>query len=180
LPSVPEGRAASPEASRGFQRVLQRAAFHVQSSGKERLEGHNVLIAIFAEPESPAAEALKAEGVTRYDVVNYVSHGVAKDGSDDDALELAENEQHEDDEDGPAEPRGDPLKQFAVNLNERAKNGEIEPLIGREKEIRRAIQVLCRRKKNNPLFVGDAGVGKTAIVKASRIASSRKRSRRRC
>ena len=109
---------------------------------------------------------MKAEGITRYDVVNYVSHGVAKDGSEDDSLELSEtsNEQREDDEDGPDEPRGDPLKQFAVNLNERAKNGDVEPLVGRDKELRRAIQVLCRRKKNNPLFVGDAGVGKTAIV----------------
>ncbi len=166
LPSVPDGRGViTPSPSRGFQRVLQRAAFHVQSSGKEQLEGHNVLIAIFAEPESPAAEALKAEGVTRYDVVNYVSHGVAKDGSDDDALELSENGAESRDEDDESdEPRGDPLKQFAVNLNERARNGEIEPLVGREKELRRAIQVLCRRKKNNPLFVGDAGVGKTAIV----------------
>ena len=166
LPRVPEGESLSPTPSRGFQRVLQRAAFHVQSSGKERLEGHNVLIAIFAEPESPAAEAMKAEGITRYDVVNYVSHGVAKDGTDDDSLELSDNQetQEEDDEEGGREARGDVLQQFAVNLNERAKAGEIEPLIGREKELRRAVQVLCRRKKNNPMFVGDAGVGKTAIV----------------
>jgi ATP-dependent Clp protease ATP-binding subunit ClpA len=165
LPAVPEGQGISPTPSRGFQRVLQRAAFHVQSSGKERLEGHNVLIAIFAEPESPAAEAMKAEGITRYDVVNYVSHGVAKDGTEDDALELSEGtERRDEDDDAPDEPRGDPLKQFAVNLNERAKNGDVEPLVGRDKELRRAIQVLCRRKKNNPLFVGDAGVGKTAIV----------------
>jgi ATP-dependent Clp protease ATP-binding subunit ClpA len=165
LPKVPEGQIVSPAASRGFQRVLQRAAFHVQSSGKERLEGHNVLIAIFAEPESPAAEAMKAEGVTRYDVVNFVSHGVSKDGEDD-ALELSEGNETrgEDDEDGQEDTSGDPLAQFAVNLNERARAGDIEPLIGREKELRRAIQVLCRRKKNNPLFVGDAGVGKTAIV----------------
>ncbi|HYO96235.1 MAG TPA: Clp protease N-terminal domain-containing protein, partial [Polyangiaceae bacterium] len=100
LPSVPDGQPVSPTPSRGFQRVLQRAAFHVQSSGKEKLEGHNVLIASFAEPESPAAEAMKAEGVTRYDVVNYVSHGVAKDGSDDDALELSEGADAKEDEDG--------------------------------------------------------------------------------
>ncbi|MDQ2646899.1 MAG: AAA family ATPase, partial [Myxococcota bacterium] len=163
LPKVPDGQPVSPTPSRGFQRVLQRAAFHVQSSGKDRLEGHNVLIAMFAEPESSAVEAMKAEGLTRYDVVNFVSHGVAKDGTDDDSMELSEN----DGEDGDGEreaPRGDPLQQFAVNLNERAKNGELEPLVGREKELRRAIQVLCRRKKNNPIFVGDAGVGKTAIV----------------
>ena len=137
LPAVPEGQGISPTPSRGFQRVLQRAAFHVQSSGKERLEGHNVLIAIFAEPESPAAEAMKAEGITRYDVVNYVSHGVAKDGSEDEALELSEGtEKSDDDDDAPDEPRGDPLKQFAVNLNERAKNGDVEPLVGRDKEMR--------------------------------------------
>src|SRR5690606_38706530 len=123
----------------------------------------NVLIAMFAEPESPAVEAMKAEGVTRYDVVNYVSHGVAKDGTDDDALELGENETEATDE-TERDTRGDPLRQFAVNLNERARAGELEPLVGREKELRRAIQVLCRRRKNNPLFVGDAGVGKTAIV----------------
>jgi len=164
LPQVPDGQVLSPSASRGFQRVLQRAAFHVQSSGKERLEGSNVLIAIFAEPESPAAEALKAEGVTRYDVVNFVSHGVAKDGSDDDSLELSESAETREEGEDAADDRSDPLKQFAQNLNERAKAGEIEPLIGRERELRRAIQVLCRRRKNNPLFVGDAGVGKTAIV----------------
>ncbi|MFO7178577.1 MAG: ATP-dependent Clp protease ATP-binding subunit ClpA [Pseudomonadota bacterium] len=163
LPKVPEGQSVTPSPSRGFQRVLQRAAFHVQSSGKDRLEGHNVLIAMFAEPESPAVEAMKAEGVTRYDVVNYVSHGVAKDGTDDDALELGENETEATDE-TERDTRGDPLRQFAVNLNERARAGELEPLVGREKELRRAIQVLCRRRKNNPLFVGDAGVGKTAIV----------------
>jgi ATP-dependent Clp protease ATP-binding subunit ClpA len=165
LPQVPDGQTLTPTPSRGFQRVLQRAAFHVQSSGKERLEGHNVLIAIFAEPESPAAEAMKAEGLSRYDVVNFVSHGVAKDGTDDEALELTEGEtSREEDDEERDEPRGDPLKQFAVNLNERARNGDIEPLIGREKELKRAIQVLCRRRKNNPIFVGDAGVGKTAIV----------------
>ena len=167
LPAVPAGGGlVTPTPSRGFQRVLQRAAFHVQQSGKERLEGHNVLIAIFAEPESLAAEAMKAEGITRFDVVNFVSHGVAKDGSGDSGLELSENEEarERDEDDDGDEPQGDALAQFAVNLNERARNGEIEPLVGRDKEIRRAIQVLCRRKKNHPLFVGDAGVGKTAIV----------------
>ncbi|HET9954359.1 MAG TPA: ATP-dependent Clp protease ATP-binding subunit ClpA [Polyangiaceae bacterium] len=165
LPKVPDGQTITPSPSRGFQRVLQRAAFNVQSSGKERLEGHNVLIAIFAEPESPAVEAMKAEGLTRYDVVNYVSHGVAKDGSDDDAMELSEGtEQREEEDEEKEDTRSDPLSQFAVNLNERARAGEIEPLVGREKELRRAIQVLCRRRKNNPMFVGDAGVGKTAIV----------------
>jgi ATP-dependent Clp protease ATP-binding subunit ClpA len=161
-----------PTPTRGFQRVLQRAAIHVQSSGKDELKGHNVLIAIFAEADSPAVQAMTECGLSRYDVVSYISHGVAKDGSDDDALEVspgADNESEEEDR----EASGDALGRFAVNLNERATAGEIEPLVGREKELRRAIQVLSRRKKNNPLFVGDAGVGKTAIVEglAQRIVN---------
>ncbi|HEX6272269.1 MAG TPA: ATP-dependent Clp protease ATP-binding subunit ClpA [Polyangiaceae bacterium] len=159
-----------PAPTRGFQRVLQRAAIHVQSSGKDELKGHNVLIAIFAEADSLAVQAMNDCGLTRYDVVSFVSHGVAKDGTDD-ALEVSET--RADDGDDEREPNTDPLERFAVNLNERAEAGEIEPLVGREKEIRRAVQVLSRRKKNNPLFVGDAGVGKTAIVEglAQRIVN---------
>jgi ATP-dependent Clp protease ATP-binding subunit ClpA len=159
-----------PSPTRGFQRVLQRAAIHVQSSGKDELKGHNVLIAIFAEADSLAVQAMNECGLTRYDVVSFVSHGVAKDGSDD-ALEVSETQADESDDE--REPNTDPLERFAVNLNERAEAGEIEPLVGREKELRRAIQVLSRRKKNNPLFVGDAGVGKTAIVEglAQRIVN---------
>ncbi|HEY6562705.1 MAG TPA: ATP-dependent Clp protease ATP-binding subunit ClpA, partial [Polyangiaceae bacterium] len=169
---VPGSRMVTPTASRGFQRVLQRAAIHVESSGKEELKGYNVLIAIFAEVDSPAVAALSAAGVTRYDVVNYVSHGVAKDGDDD--LEGVTQGGDEPDGDGEGDNVKDPLTRFAVNLNERARAGDIEPLVGREKELRRAIQVLSRRKKNNPLFVGDAGVGKTAIVEglAAKIAAS--------
>ena len=162
LPEVPEGRPVSPAPSRGFQRVLNRAAIHVESSGKEELTGKNLLVAIFAEVDSPAVAILADHGVTRYDVVSYISHGVSKDGEDDDLEPMTEGD--EEGGDGEAEPVKDPLEKFAVNLNERAKEGGIEPLVGREKEIRRAIQVLARRKKNNPLFVGDAGVGKTAIV----------------
>jgi ATP-dependent Clp protease ATP-binding subunit ClpA len=151
-----------PTPTRGFQRVLQRAAIHVQSSGKDELKGHNVLIAIFAEADSPAVQAMVDAGITRYDVVSYISHGVSKDGTDD-SLEPSPGVGAES-EDEEREPNGDPLERFAVNLNERAQAGEIETLVGREKELRRAVQVLARRKKNNPLFVGDAGVGKTAIV----------------
>ncbi|MBN2195567.1 MAG: ATP-dependent Clp protease ATP-binding subunit ClpA [Polyangiaceae bacterium] len=160
---VPSDHPLNPVPSRGFHRVLQRAAFHVQSSGKEELGGANVLVAIFSEPDSPAVKALADAGVTRLDVVSYISHGIAKDG-DDEVDEAADLEG--DDEVGPAaeEPAADPLARFAQNLNERAAAGEIEPLVGRERELRRAIQVLARRRKNNPLFVGDAGVGKTAIV----------------
>jgi ATP-dependent Clp protease ATP-binding subunit ClpA len=151
-----------PTPTRGFQRVLQRAAIHVQSSGKDELKGFNVLIAIFAEADSPAVQAMGECGLSRYDVVNFISHGISKDASDD-ALEVSESGKTEDDEeDRDAGP--DALARFAVNLNERALAGDIEPLIGRERELRRTIQVLCRRRKNNPLFVGDAGVGKTAIV----------------
>jgi ATP-dependent Clp protease ATP-binding subunit ClpA len=151
-----------PTPTRGFQRVLQRAAIHVQSSGKDELKGFNVLIAIFAEADSPAVQAMGECGLSRYDVVNFVSHGISKDASDD-ALEVSESgKTEEDEEDRDAGP--DALARFAVNLNERALAGDIEPLIGRERELRRTIQVLCRRRKNNPLFVGDAGVGKTAIV----------------
>ncbi len=153
-----------PTPTRGFQRVLQRAAIHVQSSGKDELKGQNVLVAIFAEADSPAVQAMNDSGLTRYDVASFISHGVAKDGTDDDALEMSPGAGGAESEDEEGEPTGDPLERFAVNLNERAAAGDIETLVGREKELRRAIQVLSRRKKNNPLFVGDAGVGKTAIV----------------
>jgi ATP-dependent Clp protease ATP-binding subunit ClpA len=158
---VPDGVDVAPTASRGFHRVLQRAAIHVESSGKEELKGHNVLVAIFAEVDSFAVKVLNQAGVTRFDVVNYVSHGVAKDGGDDEIEESPAGLLEDEDERSTSK---DALAKFAVNLNERAKAGDVEPLVGREKEIRRAIQVLSRRRKNNPLFVGDAGVGKTAIV----------------
>ena len=160
---VPEPEELDLSASRGFQRVLSRAAINVQNSGKEELKGHNVLIAIFSELDSPAVAALNEAGLTRYDLVNFVSHGVSKDGEDEDALTSGERAS-DGDEDADAAPPADALAKFAINLNEQAKAGNIEPLVGREKELRRAIQVLCRRRKNNPMFVGDAGVGKTAIV----------------
>jgi ATP-dependent Clp protease ATP-binding subunit ClpA len=160
---VPEPEELDLSASRGFQRVLSRAAINVQNSGKEELKGHNVLIAIFSELDSPAVAALTDAGLTRYDLVNFVSHGVSKDGDDEDALTSGERA-GDNDEEGDAAPPADALAKFAINLNEQAKAGNIEPLVGREKELRRAIQVLCRRRKNNPMFVGDAGVGKTAIV----------------
>jgi ATP-dependent Clp protease ATP-binding subunit ClpA len=161
---VPEPEELDLSASRGFQRVLSRAAINVQNSGKEELKGHNVLIAIFSELDSPAVAALTEAGLTRYDLVNFVSHGVSKEGDDEDALTSGERAGSDNDEDGEAAPPADALAKFAINLNEQAKAGNIEPLVGREKELRRAIQVLCRRRKNNPMFVGDAGVGKTAIV----------------
>lgn len=170
LEKGPDDTEQLPSPSRGFQRVLQRAWLHAQSSGKEELKGYSVLIAIFSELDSFAVQALNKHGVTRFDVVSYVSHGVAKEGEDD----VARTTEGQDEEDGEAEPK-DALGRFAVNLIERAQNGEVEPLVGRQRELERAIQVLCRRRKNNPLFVGDAGVGKTAIVEglAARIAEGK-------
>jgi ATP-dependent Clp protease ATP-binding subunit ClpA len=169
--AVPGDQSFTPTPSRGFQRVLQRAAIHVESSGKDELHGYNVLIAIFGELDSLAVQALTDSGVTRYDVVNYVSHGLAKEASGAQSAEPAEGGSLEDDEDSESTPDKDALALFTNNLNERASAGELEPLVGREKELRRAIQVLSRRRKNNPLLVGDAGVGKTAIVEglAARI-----------
>ncbi|WP_296044316.1 ATP-dependent Clp protease ATP-binding subunit ClpA [uncultured Alteromonas sp.] len=142
----------------GFQRVLQRAVFHVQSSGKEEVTGANVLVAIFSEQESQAVYILKKSDVTRLDVVNFISHGVSK--AEDEAPESneASEETAEGDESGSA------LAKYATNLNRQAQEGKIDPLIGRDTELERTIQILCRRRKNNPLLVGEAGVGKTAIA----------------
>ncbi|WP_395660566.1 ATP-dependent Clp protease ATP-binding subunit ClpA, partial [Aestuariivirga sp.] len=157
----------------GFQRVIQRAVIHVQSSGREEVTGANVLVAIFAERESHAAFFLQEQDMTRYDAVNYISHGIAKRsglsetrpvrGVDQDQQNAAGNESGE--EGGPKKKGdGDALDAYCINLNKKAGEGKIDPLIGREQEVRRTIQILCRRQKNNPLFVGDPGVGKTAIA----------------
>ena len=142
----------------GFQRVLQRAVFHVQSSGKDEVTGANVLVAIFSEQESQAVFILKKSDVTRLDVVNFISHGVSK--SDDEAPvnsdSLEEGESTDD--------SGSALSKYSTDLNKHAKEGKIDPLIGRDLEVERTIQILCRRRKNNPLLVGEAGVGKTAIA----------------
>ena len=142
----------------GFQRVLQRAVFHVQSSGKEEVTGANVLVAIFSEQESQAVYILKKSDVTRLDVVNFISHGVSK--AEDEAPES--NEASEETAEG--EESGSALAKYATNLNRQAQEGKIDPLIGRDTELERTIQILCRRRKNNPLLVGEAGVGKTAIA----------------
>jgi ATP-dependent Clp protease ATP-binding subunit ClpA len=149
----------------GFQRVIQRAVIHVQSSGREEVTGANVLVAIFAERESHAAYFLQEQDMTRYDAVNYISHGIAKRPglSESRPVRGAEEEMETKTGDDPKK-KGDALEAYCVNLNKKAKEGKIDPLIGRDVEISRCIQVLCRRQKNNPLFVGDAGVGKTAIA----------------
>jgi len=142
----------------GFQRVLQRAVFHVQSSGKDEVTGANVLVAIFSEQESQAVYILKKSDVTRLDVVNFISHGVSK-ADDDDPVNPEAAEEGESGEEG-----GSALSKYATDLNRSAKDGKIDPLIGRDAEVERTIQILCRRRKNNPLLVGEAGVGKTAIA----------------
>jgi ATP-dependent Clp protease ATP-binding subunit ClpA len=167
-----------PQPTLAFQRVIQRAAQHVRAAGKEKIRGDNLLVSIFSERESFAVYFLKKQNITRFDVINYISHGIVKPGvelDDDseankslttDALPSNRPEQDVGDDDDEPERRAgkDPLKLYAINLNARARAGKIDPLIGREHEVERSAQVLCRRRKNNPLYVGDAGVGKTAIA----------------
>ncbi|MBA3930620.1 ATP-dependent Clp protease ATP-binding subunit ClpA [Pseudoxanthomonas japonensis] len=155
-----DGRDTQP--TLGFQRVLQRAVYHVQSSGKKEVTGANVLVAIFGEKDSHAVYFLNQQDVTRLDIVNYLSHGIAKQGEENDAAGQPEGEGKA--EGGEGEGKGDALTEFASNLNDMARQGRIDPLVGRGDEIERTIQVLCRRRKNNPLYVGEAGVGKTALA----------------
>ena len=164
-----EGSEAVPTAA--FQRVIQRAAIHVQSSGRTEVTGANVLVAIFAERESNAAYFLQEQDMTRYDAVNFIAHGVAKDPSFgesrpvsgatdpmDEGVETSGNPPEGSD------PKESALTKYCVDLNKKAHDGDVDPLIGRHDEVERCIQVLCRRRKNNPLLVGDPGVGKTAIA----------------
>ncbi|WP_298561216.1 ATP-dependent Clp protease ATP-binding subunit ClpA [uncultured Aliiroseovarius sp.] len=160
-----EGNEAVPTAA--FQRVIQRAAIHVQSSGRTEVTGANVLVAIFAERESNAAFFLQEQDMTRYDAVNYIAHGVAKEPGFGESRSISGTPDF-DDEDvqdaQPAEENDSALGKYCVDLNAKAREGDIDPLIGRDSEVERCIQVLCRRRKNNPLLVGDPGVGKTAIA----------------
>jgi len=150
----------------GFQRVIQRAVIHVQSSGRDEVSGANVLIAIFAERESHAAYFLQEQEMTRYDAVNFISHGIAKRPGATEARPVRGVEDNEaaSEPGGEGKSKGDVLEAYCVNLNKKARKGKIDPLIGREAEVSRTIQILCRRNKNNPLYVGDPGVGKTAIA----------------
>jgi len=161
-PMLSSGDERETQPTLGFQRVLQRAVFHVQSSGKKEVTGANVLVAIFGERESQAVYFLNRQDVTRLDVVNYISHGISKvhDKEEGEAFNSSEE-----DEKPAAEPsRKSPLEAYATHLNQQARLGKIDPLIGRRDEVERTVQILCRRRKNNPLFVGEAGVGKTAIA----------------
>jgi ATP-dependent Clp protease ATP-binding subunit ClpA len=167
LAGLATDRAGDPKPTAGFQRVVQRAAIHVQSSGREEVTGANVLVALFSERESHAVYFLQLQDMTRLDAVNFISHGIAKSpgksaprtpsGAD-------QNSEPEREEKTSAKRGQDALSTYCINLNKKARDGKIDPLIGREHEIERTIQILCRRTKNNPLYVGDPGVGKTAIA----------------
>ncbi|MBU6467851.1 MAG: ATP-dependent Clp protease ATP-binding subunit ClpA [Betaproteobacteria bacterium] len=165
-PVVPGDDEVDTQPTLGFQRVIQRAILHVQSSGKKEVTGANVLVAIFGEKDSHAVYYLQQQGITRLDAVNYVAHGIAKVQGAAQKEEAAAEQETEGQSSGA-------LSNFALNLNAQVSAGKIDPLIGRDKEVERVIQVLCRRRKNNPLLVGEAGVGKTAIAEglASRIVS---------
>jgi ATP-dependent Clp protease ATP-binding subunit ClpA len=163
LADLVTGRVGDPKPTAGFQRVVQRAAIHVQSSGREEVTGANVIVALFSERESHAVYFLQLQDMTRLDAVNYISHGIAKAPGRNQSRPV-----HGADEDSKAETvvkKGqEALNAYCVNLNRKAAQGKIDPLIGRDQEIERTIQILCRRSKNNPLYVGDPGVGKTAIA----------------
>jgi len=159
IPEPEENRETQP--TLGFQRVLQRAVFHVQSSGRREVTGANVLVAIFSEQESQAVYFLRQQDIARIDIVNYITHGISKvpgQGGEDEAAP------EQIDEEAAADSSNNPLDNFATNLNQEAEQGRIDPLIGREEEVTRVVQVLSRRRKNNPLLVGESGVGKTAVA----------------
>src|SRR6476619_3268043 len=161
METLPQGRDHDPQQTLSFHRVLQRAVIHAQSAERKEINGGNLLIAMYREPDSYAVFLLEEQGVTRFDLVNYVSHGVSK-------IATEEESETQSDEEEPGDERPSkrvkPLEAFTVNLVDKAARGLIDPLIGRDDEIERTIHVLCRRRKNNPIYVGDPGVGKTAIA----------------
>jgi ATP-dependent Clp protease ATP-binding subunit ClpA len=161
-PALPEESERDTQPTLGFQRVLQRAVFHVQSSGKQEVTGANVLVAIFSEQESQAVYFLKQQEIARIDVVNYISHGIAK--SEDTGADGESEADAQSNQNASSEERTSNLDGYCTNLNKEVKKGRIDPLIGRDEELSRVIQTLSRRRKNNPLLVGEAGVGKTAIA----------------
>jgi len=160
-PVLPEDDDRDTQPTLGFQRVLQRAVFHVQSSGKKEVTGANVLVAIFGERESQAVYLLNQQNIARLDVVNCISHGISKVNDEETGGEQSTGSEEEAEQ---GEGSKNALDNFCTNLNEQARKGKIDPLIGRQEEVERTVQILCRRRKNNPLYVGEAGVGKTAIA----------------
>ena len=161
-PALPEDSERDTQPTLGFQRVLQRAVFHVQSSGKQEVTGANVLVAIFSEQESQAVYFLKQQEIARIDVVNYISHGIAK--SEEAGADGETESESQTNQAASGDERTSHLDGYCTNLNSEVKKGRIDPLIGRDEELSRVIQTLSRRRKNNPLLVGEAGVGKTAIA----------------
>jgi len=159
-PRLDESEEREVQPTLGFQRVLQRAVFHVQSSGKKEVGVANVLVAIFSEKQSHAVFLLNRQHITRLDIVNYISHGLSKIADEKMEKEEPAGEAGERDSEG----AGSALEKYTTNLNRMAQEGRIDPLIGRKLEVERTIEILCRRRKNNPLYVGEAGVGKTAIA----------------
>jgi ATP-dependent Clp protease ATP-binding subunit ClpA len=159
-PRIAADREVDTQPTLGFQRVIQRAILHVQSSGKKEVTGANVLVAIFGEKDSHAVYFLQQQGIARLDVVNYISHGITKTPQ----AHQGKNAEQDAEQEGQAETSNSPLDNYTQNLNALALAGKIDPLIGRDKELERVVQTLCRRRKNNPLLVGEAGVGKTAIA----------------
>ncbi|HDH15202.1 MAG TPA: AAA family ATPase, partial [Gammaproteobacteria bacterium] len=170
LPVLPSESENETQPTLGFQRVIQRAILHVQGSGRKEVNGANVLVALFSEAESFAVYFLNQQDITRLDVTSYISHGVSRD----DDMEFGPLP-GEDVEGGETETRKTALELYAINLNDEAREGRIDPMIGRDFEIERTLQILCRRRKNNPLYVGEAGVGKTAMAEglASRIVDGK-------
>jgi ATP-dependent Clp protease ATP-binding subunit ClpA len=169
IQTLPRGIEQEPQQTIGFHRVLQRAVIHAQSAEKKEINGGNLLIAMFREPDSYAVYLLEEQGISRFDVVNFISHGVSKVPTDE---ESQQNEEDQGEEEKPTR-RAKPLEAYTVNLVEKARQGNIDPLIGRQDEIDRTIHVLCRRRKNNPIYVGDPGVGKTAIAEGLALKISR-------
>ncbi|MBV8679239.1 MAG: ATP-dependent Clp protease ATP-binding subunit ClpA [Aquitalea sp.] len=172
-PTVPGEAEVETQPTLGFQRVIQRAILHVQSSGKKEVTGANILVAIFGEKDSHAVYYLHQQGISRLDVVNFISHGITKQRSQQHPPEPREQSNESDSEEQSPSPGG-ALENYTLNLNQQARDGKIDPLIGRESELERTVQILCRRRKNNPLLVGEAGVGKTAIAEglARRIVNN--------
>ncbi|MFQ5683974.1 MAG: ATP-dependent Clp protease ATP-binding subunit ClpA [Candidatus Binatia bacterium] len=164
LETLPKETRREPQQTIGFHRVLQRAVIHAQSAEKKEINGANLLAAIFREPDSYAVYLLEKQGITRFDVINYVSHGVSKIAGNEEWIASPEESEESDESEEKPRPRRNPLEAYTVNLVEQARQGNIDPLIGRKDEIERTIHVLCRRRKNNPIYVGDPGVGKTAIA----------------
>ena len=160
LEALPAGSDQQPQQTLSFHRVLQRAVIHAQSAEKKEINGGNILVAMFREPDCYAVYLLEEQGITRFDVVNYISHGISKIATRE---EWSQSDEEQSEEEKPAR-RVNPLEAFTVNLVAKAQQGNIDPLIGRDDEIERTIHVLCRRRKNNPIYVGDPGVGKTALA----------------